>query len=93
MSVPRHLNHLDFYLHPFNQVFKEQRKHDEMASDLATAVDRILPFAKRALEGVLEGDADLLEGVIRRLYELIGDIAAFICGYVKRGRTCEFDVL
>ena len=62
-----------------------------MVSDLASAVDRILPFAKRALEEVLEGDADLLEGVIRRLYELIGDVASFICGYTKRGRACEFN--
>ena len=64
-----------------------------MASDLALAVDRILPFAKRALGEVLEGDADLLEGVIRKLYELIGDIAAFICSYAKRGRACEFHFL
>ena len=60
-----------------------------MVSDLASALGRIVPFAKRALEEVLEGDADLLEGVIERLYELIGEIAAFICGYIKRGRACE----
>ena len=65
-----------------------------MASDLASAVDRIFPFTRRALEEeVPEGDMDLLRGVINRLYELIGDIAAFICSYVKRGRACEFHFL
>ena len=60
-----------------------------MVSDLVSAVDRIVPFAQRALEEVLEGDADQLEGVIRRLYELIADISKFLCAYTKRGRACE----
>ena len=64
-----------------------------MASDLASAVDRILPFARRTLEEVLEGDADLLEGVIRSMYELIVDISTFICGYTKKGRACECNFL
>jgi hypothetical protein len=60
-----------------------------MASDLAEAVDQILPFAKRTLEEVLEGDADLLAAVVRKLYELIVEIATFICGYAKQSRACE----
>ena len=78
--------------HPlFHRVFKDQKKHDEMISDLASAVDRIFPFTTRALEEeVPEGDMDLLKGVIKKLYELIGEVAGFVCDYVKRGRACEF---
>jgi hypothetical protein len=64
-----------------------------MMSDLASAVESILPFAERTMEDVLCDDADLLEGVVRRLYELIGDTATFICGYAKRSPTCEFQDL
>ena len=76
-----------------HQVVKEQRKYDEMISDLASAVGRIVPFAERVLENGVKGDAGLLEGVIKRLYELIGDIGSFICVYAKRGRACEFGFL
>ncbi|KIM28402.1 hypothetical protein M408DRAFT_140848 [Serendipita vermifera MAFF 305830] len=65
-------------------VLKEQRKYDEMVSDLALSVDRTLPFAKRTLEDVLYDDADVLEEVVRRLHESIVDTAEFLCGYAKR---------
>ncbi|KIM24838.1 hypothetical protein M408DRAFT_331512 [Serendipita vermifera MAFF 305830] len=65
-------------------VLKEQRKYDEMVSDLAIGVDRILPFANRTLEDVLYDDADVLEDVIRRLHETVVDTATFLCVYAKR---------
>jgi hypothetical protein len=36
------------------------------------------------LEGVLY-EEELLDGVVRRLCDLIGDTADFVVGYVKRG--------
>jgi len=65
-------------------LLKEQRKYDENVSDLASGIDRLLPFAERALEGVLY-EEELLEGIVRKLYDLIGDTADFVIGYVKRG--------
>ena len=47
-------------------------------------IDRLLPFAERALDGVLY-EEELLEGIVRKLYDLIGDTADFVIGYVKRG--------
>jgi hypothetical protein len=67
-------------------LLKEQRKYDENVSDLAAGIERLLPFAKRAVDGVLY-EEELLEGVVRKLYDLIGDTADFVAGYAKRGPT------
>jgi hypothetical protein len=66
------------------QLLKEQRRYDENVSELASGIDGLLPFAEQSLEGVLYEEG-LLDGVVRRLYDLIGDAASFIVGYVKRG--------
>ena len=66
------------------QLLTEQRKYDENVSELASGIDGLLPFAERSLEGVLY-EEELLDGVVRRLYDLIGDTANFAVGYVKRG--------
>ena len=63
---------------------KEQKKYDENVSDLASGIDRILPFAKRVLEDVLY-EEELLEEAVRKLYDLMGDAASFIIDYAKRG--------
>jgi hypothetical protein len=53
-------------------------------SELASGINGLLPFAELSLEGVLY-EEELLNGVIMTLYNLIGDTADFIVGYVKRG--------
>ena len=58
-----------------------------MVSDLASSIERILPFAKRALEDVLYDKAELLEPLVKKMYNLISETATFICGYVKRSPT------
>jgi len=63
---------------------KEQKKYDENVSDLASGIDGILPYAERALEGVLY-EEELLNQAVRRLYDLIGDAADFVIDYAKRG--------
>ena len=62
-----------------------------MIFDLADVVNRILPFAERAIEDVLYDDVDLLERVIGKMYELIVDTATFICNYTKRNVPGEYD--
>jgi hypothetical protein len=71
----------------FKQLSKEQRKYDNMVSDLADQIGRILPFAKQVLEEITYEDTDLLEGAVRKLYDLIMDTAEFICDYVRRSPT------
>ena len=69
---------------PGIQILKEQKKYDENVSDLASGIDGILPFAKQTTEDVLYED-ELLDKVVRKLYDLIGDTANFVIGYAKRG--------
>jgi uncharacterized protein with HEPN domain len=63
---------------------KEQRNYDQNVSDLASEIDGIIPFAKQTMEDILHED-ELLDNVVRKLYDLIGDTANFIIGYAKRG--------
>jgi hypothetical protein len=54
-----------------------------MVSDLADGIGRILPFIPK-VQGQTVDDIDLLEAIIRRLFDLAMDTAQFICGYVHR---------
>jgi hypothetical protein len=47
-------------------------------------MDRILLFAKQALDGILY-EEELLADAVKRLYDLVGDTANFVIGYAKRG--------
>lgn len=66
------------------ELLKEQQKYDGMLSDLADQIERILPFAKQAPEEIVYDDTELLEGAIGKLYNLIMNMAEFICDYVRR---------
>ncbi|PVF92870.1 hypothetical protein CPB86DRAFT_790727 [Serendipita vermifera] len=66
------------------ELLKEQRKYDGGVADLADQIERILPFAKQALEEIVYDDTELLEVAIGRLYNLIMDTAEFTCEYVRR---------
>jgi hypothetical protein len=55
-----------------------------MVSDLAEGVGRILPFVQKVQEQTLNDDIDLLEDVIRRLYDIFKDTAEFIGSYVHQ---------
>jgi hypothetical protein len=69
---------------------KEQKKYDNMVSDLADQIERILPFAKQVLEVIVYDDTELLEGAIRKLYDLIMDTAEFICDYIRRSPASRY---
>jgi hypothetical protein len=55
-----------------------------MVSNLADGVGRILPFVRKVQEQIVHDDDDLLEGVIKGLYDIVMDTATFICSYVRR---------
>lgn len=55
-----------------------------MASDLVIEIGGILPFAERTLDDVLCDEAELLEPLVKKLYEMIVETASFICKYIKR---------
>lgn len=63
---------------------KEQRKYDDLVSDLVDRVGRMLPFIKPLQAENMDDDIELLEGVIKKVYDLILDTAEFITGYVRR---------
>lgn len=53
-----------------------------MVSDLADGVGRILPVVHKAQGQTVDGDIDLLDAIIRRLFDLAMDTAEFICSYL-----------
>jgi hypothetical protein len=55
-----------------------------MVSDLADGVGRIIPFVNKVQEQTVDSDSDLLDSVIRRLFDLAIETAEFICGYVHQ---------
>jgi len=81
------------WLRSYMKFLKEQRKYDEMVSDLANGVNRILSFAVRTAGDVLYDEGDLLAKAIGKLYELIVESATFICSYTKRNIAGEYDTL
>jgi hypothetical protein len=64
-----------------------QKEYDENVSDLASGIDRILPFAEQAPDHI-PYEEELLDEVIIRLFYLIGDTVDFVIGYAKRGPAC-----
>jgi hypothetical protein len=69
------------------QLLKDLRKYDEMVSDLASWIERILLFATHLLEDVLYDETELLDGAVCKLYEVITETAGFVIGYAKRSAT------
>lgn len=55
-----------------------------MVSNLADGVERIIPFVRQIQEQALYSDAELMDGIIRKVYDLVLDVADFISGYVCR---------
>jgi hypothetical protein len=72
------------YIFSATQLLNEQQKYDENVSGLADGIDGILPFAERALDSVLY-EEELLDRVVRGMYDLIGDTVDFVIDYAKRG--------
>ena len=65
---------------------KEQNKYDQIPSALLDRLQRILPLGKKVADDIVCEEAEILEKVIRRMFEVIRMVAEFSCDYVKGGR-------
>lgn len=55
-----------------------------MVSDLGANIERILSFAERVLDDALCDESDLLEPLVKKIYDLIVRAATFICVYTQQ---------
>ena len=67
------------------QLLREQIKSDEMPSSLLGHLHRILDLADKVADEIVCEETDLLGTIMSRMFEVMTNIAAFLCEYVKRG--------
>ena len=65
---------------------KEQNKYDQMPSGLFDRLQRILPLADKVAEDIVYEEAEVLEKLMPRMFEVMQAVAKFSCDYVRRGR-------
>jgi hypothetical protein len=65
---------------------KEQNKYDQMPSSLLDQLQRVLPLADKVADEIVGEETDILDEIMPRMFEVMQDIANFLCEYVKRGR-------
>ena len=65
---------------------KEQNKHDQMQPSLLDRLQRILPLADKVADEIVSEEREILDKVMPRMFEVMQNIAKFLCDYVKRGR-------
>ena len=64
---------------------KEQNKYDQMPSSLLDQLQRILPLADKVADEIVCEEAEILDTIMPRMFEVMQGVASFLCGYVKRG--------
>ena len=75
------------------QLLKEQIKSDEMPSSLLGHLHRILDLADKVADEIVCEETDLLVEIMSRMFEVMKNIAEFLCEYVKRGRFSRWSLL
>jgi hypothetical protein len=68
------------------QLIKEQNKYDQMPSSMLDQLQGILPLADKVADEIVSEETDILDKLIPRMFEVMQEIAKFLCEYVKRGR-------
>ena len=68
------------------QLLKEQNKYDQMPSGLLDRLKRILPLADKVADEIVCEEAEILDELMPRMFEVMQKVAKFSCDYVKRGR-------
>lgn len=66
---------------------KEKNKYDQIPLGLLDQLQRILPLAEKVKDEIVCEEAELLEKVILRMFEVMQRVAQFSCDYVRRGRS------
>ena len=59
-----------------------------MPSGLCERVQRILPLAKQVADGIVSEEAEILKGLIPRMFEVLHKAARLPCDYVKHFDQC-----
>jgi hypothetical protein len=65
---------------------KEQSKYDQMPSSLLDQLQRVSPLAEKVADEIISEETDILDEIMPRMFEVMQDIAKYLCDYVKRGR-------
>ena len=65
---------------------KEQNKYDQMPSSLLDRLQCIFPLADKVADDIVGEETDILDKIMPRMFEVMQNIARFLCDYVKRGR-------
>ena len=65
---------------------KEQTKYDQMPSRLLDRLQRVLPLADKVADQIVSEETDILVKIMPRMFEVMQNIAKFLCNYVRRGR-------
>ena len=65
---------------------KEQNEHDQMPPSLLDRLQRILPLADKVADEIVSEETDILDKIMPRMFDVMEEIAKFLCDYVKRGR-------
>ena len=68
------------------QLLKEQNKYDQIPSSLLDRLQRILPLADKVADEIVSEEAEILDKLMPRMFEVMQKVAKFSCSYVKRGR-------
>lgn len=55
-----------------------------MVSDLVDKVERIIPFVEQVEKEILHEGAQLLEGIVTKMCNLVLDTAEFVGSYVQK---------
>ena len=65
---------------------KEQNKYDHMLASLLDRIQRILPLADKVADEIVSEATEILDKIMPRMFEVMQQVAKFLCDYVKRGR-------
>jgi len=65
---------------------KEQNKYDQMPSSLLDQLQRVSPLADKVADEIVSEETDILDKIMPQMFEVMQEIAKFLCGYVRRGR-------
>ena len=57
-----------------------------MPSSLLDQLKRVSPLAKKVADEIVSEEAEILDEILPRMFEVMQEIAKFLCEYVKRGR-------
>jgi hypothetical protein len=65
---------------------KEQNIYDQIPSSLLDRLHRILPLADKVADEIVSEEAEVLDKIMPRMFEVMQRVAKFLCSFVKRGR-------